>query len=165
MTAINTLVGSTLADILAINTEVETLLASATEKRKAAVQPFLDALAASGEVSIIVIRGYTLGFNDGEPCTHSAESYMNVKSVLGDDVLESLEDGLEHRGAGFTGVRLLPIDLQFDAADADRGRPRLADQAIGSNIIGEVSERSKQLGTRVRHHAERNEGIVERRSP
>jgi hypothetical protein len=62
-------------------------------------------------------------------------------------------------------VRLLTIDLQFDAADADRGRPRLAGQAIGSKIIGEVSERSKQLGTGVRHHAERNEGIVELRSP
>jgi hypothetical protein len=47
MTAINGLVGSTLADMLAINTDVEALLASATEKRKATVQPFLDALAAS----------------------------------------------------------------------------------------------------------------------
>ena len=95
MTAINSLVGSTLADILAINTEVEALLASAKTKRQAAVQPFLDALAASGEVSIIAIRGYTPGFNDGEPCTHSAEFYVNVKAIIGDEVLESLGDGLE----------------------------------------------------------------------
>ena len=78
MTAINGLVGSTLADILAINTDVEALLASAAEKRKATVQPFLEALAASGEVSIIVIRGYTPGFNDGEPCTRPASAGLST---------------------------------------------------------------------------------------
>lgn len=77
------------------------------------------------------------------------------------EVYEGFVTVLEHCGAGFTGVRLLPIDLQFDAADADRGRPRLAGPALGRKIIAEVSERSRPLGTRVRYDAERNEGIVE----
>ena len=69
----------TLTKLKQIGEEVAELQRKAKEARKAALEPFLDELAKSGTVSIITIRGYTPGFNDGEPCEHGADFWVNVE--------------------------------------------------------------------------------------
>lgn len=86
MTQLNSVVQSSLAGILGINENIARLQAEAKVARKAAIEPFLEALAASGEVSLIVVRGSTPGFNDGEPCEHSADMFVNVKSAKEEDL-------------------------------------------------------------------------------
>jgi hypothetical protein len=86
MTQLNSVVQSSLAGILGINENIARLQEEAKVARKAAIEPFLDALAASGEVSLIVVRGSTPGFNDGEPCEHSADMYVNIKSAVSEDL-------------------------------------------------------------------------------
>ena len=83
----------TLNDLRNIAAEGQELQRTAKEARKAALQPFLDELAKSGTVSIITLRGYTPGFNDGEPCEHSADFWVNVAQHWGDDVDETHELG------------------------------------------------------------------------
>ena len=79
----------TMNDLRNIAAEVQELQRTAKEARKAALQPFLDELAKSGTVSIITVRGYTPGFNDGEPCEHSADFWVNVEQHWGDEVDET----------------------------------------------------------------------------
>jgi hypothetical protein len=90
----------TLNNLRTIGAEVVELQRKAKEARKAALEPFLEALAASGEVSIITIRGYTPGFNDGEPCEHGADFWVNVNQHWSDEVdmtgdLENIFDALQ----------------------------------------------------------------------
>lgn len=87
----------TLNDLRTIGAEVQELQRKAKEARKAALEPFLDQLAASGLVSIITIRGYTPGFNDGEPCEHSASWWVNIKQHASEeiDVTDDLEELFE----------------------------------------------------------------------
>lgn len=85
MTDINHMVGAGLTEIYAIDQKVQALLEEAKTLRQQAMQPFLDALAASGEVSLIIIRGYTPGFNDGEPCEHSADFNVNFRQVTDEE--------------------------------------------------------------------------------
>lgn len=54
--------------------------------RKAAVEPFLEALAASGEVSLITIYGWTPAFNDGEPCEHCSDMFVNIEAAWREEV-------------------------------------------------------------------------------
>lgn len=75
---LNAATETSLANIRNIGLDIARLTQEAKEARKAAIEPFLDALAASGEVSLIVIYGYTPGFNDGEPCTHSGDYLVNI---------------------------------------------------------------------------------------
>lgn len=88
MSAALATVAPTLAALSAINAEIFALKEAARAKRKEAVEPFLEALAKTGEVSVIVIRGYTPGFNDGEPCEHSASFWVNLEQLHGEDMLE-----------------------------------------------------------------------------
>jgi len=76
----------TLNNLAAIGNQVLELQRQAKEARKTALEPFLEALAASGAVSIITVRGYTPGFNDGEPCTHSSDFWVNVQNHSAEDV-------------------------------------------------------------------------------
>lgn len=73
-------IAETLINLRTIGAEVAELQRKAKEARKAALEPFLDELAKSGTVSIITVRGYTPSFNDGEPCEHSADFWVNIKS-------------------------------------------------------------------------------------
>ena len=68
---------------------------------------------------------------------------------------------LDFDGGRLERIRLLPLDLQFDAPPEIRGRPRLADAALGRRIIEEVAVLSRKRGTVVRYDAARNEGNVE----
>jgi predicted aconitase len=76
------------AGIVAINAKIAVLQEEARAERAKSIEPFLEALAASGEVSVIVIRGYTPGFNDGEPCEHSADVFVNVGELRDNEILE-----------------------------------------------------------------------------
>jgi hypothetical protein len=88
LTELTAVATKTLEDILAINKNIEALQKQASDARQAAFEPFLAELAKSGQVSHIVIRGYTPGFNDGEPCEHSADYWVNVRAIVGDDMHE-----------------------------------------------------------------------------
>jgi poly-gamma-glutamate synthesis protein (capsule biosynthesis protein) len=57
-------------------------------------------------------------------------------------------------------IRLLPLDLQFDAAEEIRGIPRWADPALGRELIERIARRSQRYGTEVRFDAARNQGLV-----
>ena len=46
-------------------------------------------------------------------------------------------------------VRLLPVDLNFDAASPIRGRPYLADPALGARILQDTSEASAEFRIRI----------------
>jgi predicted aconitase len=83
----------TLKNLKTIGDEVAELQRKAKEARKAALEPFLASLAESGLVSVITIRGSTPGFNDGEPCEHSADLWVNIKRHAEDEVDETDELG------------------------------------------------------------------------
>jgi poly-gamma-glutamate capsule biosynthesis protein CapA/YwtB (metallophosphatase superfamily) len=57
-------------------------------------------------------------------------------------------------------IRLLPIDLQFDAKANDRGRPQTASPELGRRIIQTIAAKSKELGTRVDYDQALNCGEV-----
>jgi poly-gamma-glutamate synthesis protein (capsule biosynthesis protein) len=57
-------------------------------------------------------------------------------------------------------IRLLPLDLQFDAAEEIRGTPRWADPGLGRELIERIAQRSKRYGTAIRFDPARNEGFV-----
>src|SRR5262245_48187813 len=57
-------------------------------------------------------------------------------------------------------IRLLPLDLQFDAAEQIRGTPRWADPGLARELIERIARRSQRYGTRVRFDPARNEGLV-----
>jgi hypothetical protein len=88
MTSLNTAVETSLAGIRDISANIARLTEEAKTARKAAIEPFLDALAASGEVSLIVVYGYTPGFNDGEPCEHSGDFFVNIQHAADEDMLD-----------------------------------------------------------------------------
>jgi poly-gamma-glutamate synthesis protein (capsule biosynthesis protein) len=57
-------------------------------------------------------------------------------------------------------IRLLPLDLQFDAAEEIRGTPRWADPELGRELIERIARRSQRYGTQLRYDPERNQGFV-----
>jgi hypothetical protein len=93
---------------------------------------------------------------------------MNV-SVFG-----PITSGLSRRREAFEGfvarvfmaggkinrIRLFPIDLQFNAKEEDRGRPRLASPELGNRIIKSVASRSRQFGTKIDYDADNGWGEV-----
>lgn len=91
MTSLNTAVAASLASIATINTEIARLNAEAKTARADAMQPLLDALATSGEVSVIVVYGWTPGFNDGEPCEHSYEVKVNIEALAEDGLSDQAD--------------------------------------------------------------------------
>lgn len=80
-----------------LGADINDLYAQAEQSRKAAVQPLLQHLAASGAVSLIFVRGYTPGFNDGEPCTHSHECWVNIEALT--DIYSERDDDDEDKDA------------------------------------------------------------------
>lgn len=88
MTALNEVIATSLSEVRNINAHIVAMQEQAKAARKSAIEPFLDALAASGEVSLIVVYGYTPGFNDGEPCEHSADFYVNIEQAKDEDLFD-----------------------------------------------------------------------------
>lgn len=64
-------------------------------------------------------------------------------------------------GNRVTGIRLLPIDLQFDAPDERRGRPQLAAPPMGKRIVEQVAALSRPFGTRIHYDEYENCGRIE----
>lgn len=58
-------------------------------------------------------------------------------------------------------IRLLPVDLQFDAPPERRGRPQIAPPAMARRIIETVAGLSQAYNTRIRYDAATNCGEVE----
>jgi poly-gamma-glutamate synthesis protein (capsule biosynthesis protein) len=58
-------------------------------------------------------------------------------------------------------IGIIPIDLQFDAADERRGRPQIATPEIGRRIVGEVAALSRALGIRIDYNSSANRGEVD----
>ncbi len=76
------------------------------------------------------------------------------------EAFEGCAAALRWSDSKLTEIRLLPLDLQFDAPLETRGRPRWADPSLGRDIIERIAERSKRYGTKIRFDAARNEGSV-----
>lgn len=95
MTTLSATVASSLQNIRDIGENIARLQEEAKQARQAAIEPFLQALADSGEVSLIVVYGYTPGFNDGEPCTHSGDFFVNIQQAKDDDCFDRGIDALE----------------------------------------------------------------------
>ena len=57
-------------------------------------------------------------------------------------------------------IRLIPVDLQFNAASEDSGRPRLATHELGRAIIAKVVKTSKPFGTSISWNEESGCGEV-----
>jgi poly-gamma-glutamate synthesis protein (capsule biosynthesis protein) len=58
-------------------------------------------------------------------------------------------------------IRLLPVDLQFDAVDGGRGRPQFASRQLGERIIEQIVTLSREHNTQVRYDPATNCGVVE----
>lgn len=57
-------------------------------------------------------------------------------------------------------LSLLPLDLGFDLGPEARGRPQLADPALGGRIVARIAALSAPYGTRIEYDAARNEGVT-----
>lgn len=79
-------VAKSLTEISAIGDNIAALAEQAKQARLDAMKPFLDVLAKSGLVSIITVRGSTPGFNDGEPCEHSYETFVNIADHANEEI-------------------------------------------------------------------------------
>jgi poly-gamma-glutamate synthesis protein (capsule biosynthesis protein) len=62
--------------------------------------------------------------------------------------------------SGASEIRLLPVDLSYGEPIPVRGRPKIADSQLGREIIADVSERSKSLGTTIQYLESENVGVV-----
>jgi poly-gamma-glutamate synthesis protein (capsule biosynthesis protein) len=58
-------------------------------------------------------------------------------------------------------ISLIPIDLQFDAADERYGRPRIAAPELGRRIVEEVAALSRRFGTRIVYNTATNRGDLD----
>ena len=76
------------------------------------------------------------------------EAYQAIIAVI------SIVDG------GLRRIRLLPIELNFEAKDESRGRPKLASPGPGERIIRLVERRSRQFKTPIRYDPAENLGEV-----
>lgn len=113
-TTLNDAVEKSLSTIREIDEKVAKLQEEAKLARQAAFEPFLESLAASGEVSLIVIYGYTPGFNDGEPCEHSGDFFVNIAQAKSDDCFERGIDALE--GEEFEWIEQLQKESSYNYA-------------------------------------------------
>jgi poly-gamma-glutamate capsule biosynthesis protein CapA/YwtB (metallophosphatase superfamily) len=74
---------------------------------------------------------------------------------------EAFAPVLRFDGGQVREVRLLPLDLGFDRPLPVRGKPRLADAALGRRIVDQVAELSRPYGTVVRYLKDENAGWVD----
>lgn len=59
-----------------------------------------------------------------------------------------------------SGVRLLPLDLHFEARFPLRGRPHYADEALGRSIFDQAVRASRRFGTAIDYDEAANQGRV-----
>lgn len=93
-----------------LNTQAEQAIAAVDKAREEASKKLLDHLAATGTVSIILIRGMTPSFNDGEPCTHSYDFWVNIEGIQESETIEECSDNPEE----FAFLADLKADSYYD---------------------------------------------------
>lgn len=76
-------------------------------------------------------------------------------------VYEAVAAVVEYRDTTACRIRLIPVDLQFDAPLGTRGRPRWAAPELGRRIIEHVASRSARLRCPVGYDAASNCGVVD----
>jgi len=100
--------------------------------------------------------------DDASPGDVFAEARKRDLTILDDPtVFEGYVAALTMAGGQISRIRLLPIDLQFDAPVDRRGRPRIASPETGKRIIETVASLSLRHGTRVCYDAAANCGEIE----
>jgi poly-gamma-glutamate synthesis protein (capsule biosynthesis protein) len=102
-------------------------------------------------------------FGLGEEATAADLVNASRKSLLPmvkREAFEGCAAALRFRGGRAVEIRLLPLDLQFDAPLGTRGRPRWAEPGLGRAIIERIAQQSARYGTKIRFDAERGEGWV-----
>jgi hypothetical protein len=77
----NDVIATTLQEISNAKQEYERLM-------QQAVEPVLKAIAESGQVSHLVVIGFLPGFNDGEPCEHTVNSYVNIQEMISEELFD-----------------------------------------------------------------------------
>jgi poly-gamma-glutamate synthesis protein (capsule biosynthesis protein) len=77
------------------------------------------------------------------------------------EAFEGCAAALRFSGGRLMEIRLLPLDLQFDAPLETRGRPRWAQPLLGREIIETIARRSRPFGTRIGYDAAHNQGWVD----
>ena len=68
---------------------------------------------------------------------------------------------LDYSNGRLNQIRLIPVDLQFDANSGVRGRPQYANDKLGRRIIAQVAKLSSVSNTKIKYDQETNQGFVE----
>jgi poly-gamma-glutamate synthesis protein (capsule biosynthesis protein) len=76
-------------------------------------------------------------------------------------VYEAVAAVVEYRDRTPSRIRLIPVDLQFDAPHGVRGRPQWAAPELGRRIIGQVASISRRYRCPVKYDATSNCGVIE----
>lgn len=82
------------------------------------------------------------------------------KIVDSREAFEGLAAIVKFAGNEPTGIELIPLDLQLDAADGSRGRPRHAPPELASGLIDRVRQRSTRYGTMINYDTDTNRGHI-----
>ena len=76
------------------------------------------------------------------------------------NAFESVVAMMTVANGALSSLRLIPIDLNFDARDERRGRPQLASHELGKRIVRLAKMRSRRFGTQIRYDPAENLGEV-----
>jgi hypothetical protein len=89
-----------------------------------------------------------------------AARFARNKRLLKREHWESLGAILRFKGPTLSTIELIPLDLGFDKALPERGRPLVASPALGREIIDGVKSMSKAYGTEIEYIPEHNIGLI-----
>jgi poly-gamma-glutamate capsule biosynthesis protein CapA/YwtB (metallophosphatase superfamily) len=102
--------------------------------------------------------------NASLPAETTVEEYHRDRSLTGlpnsRPAYEAIAAALDYRAGKLIAIRLLPVDLQFDAPYGTRGRPQYAARNLGRRIIGDVARLSAEYDTEIEYDAQSNEGRI-----
>jgi poly-gamma-glutamate synthesis protein (capsule biosynthesis protein) len=101
-----------------------------------------------------------LGLGDEATAAELAQAGGETSPAAKRESYEGCAAALRFADGRVAEIRLLPLDLQFDAPAEARGRPRWADPGLGRRIIERIARRSKRLGTEIRFDSAGNQGFV-----
>lgn len=93
------------------------------------------AFKVNSDIKAILIKGYTPGFNDGEPCTHTQYTVID-----GTDIVESVSENDELSAfiLGYDSYEEMEDDLEEKGLDRDEALANLELPGFGYQISREV---------------------------
>ncbi|MBI4419786.1 MAG: CapA family protein [Gemmatimonadetes bacterium] len=95
-------------------------------------------------------RSYRLGENQHVADFNDARYANDTRGFPTQrEIWESVVAVVRWRGEDLAGIELHPITLGFGRPRAERGRPMLADRALGQKIVTDLVERSRPFGTTI----------------